>query len=60
MGYILSSQSGSHMVYRHPEKVHNITIPYKSGHEIQPEIIQDLITKAGITRIEYLEFIENL
>jgi len=48
------------MVYRHPEKVHNITIPYKSGHEIQPEIIQDLITKAGITRIEYLEFIENL
>lgn len=60
LGYTLSSQSGSHMVYRHPKKVYNITIPYKSGHEIQPEIIQDLINKAGISRLEYLELIKNM
>ena len=60
LGYRLTTQSGSHMVYRHPDKVHNITVPYKSGHEIQPEIIADLIAKAGISRKEYLDLMNKM
>ena len=53
-GFIYSHTTGSHMLYKHPDG-RRTTIPYHSGEEIGPGLLNKIIKKdLGITREEFL------
>jgi predicted RNA binding protein YcfA (HicA-like mRNA interferase family) len=60
VGYVLKAEKGSHKILRHPDKRLNISIPVHAGQEVQPELIHDLIKKAGLSREEYLAILKRL
>ena len=56
LGYEIRRQSGSHVVLIHDKQPLPITIPKHSG-DVQPEIIQGLIKRAGISRSKYFKLL---
>ena len=55
-GFIYSHTTGSHRVYKHPDG-RRTTIPYHSGEEIGPGLLNKIIKKD--LRINREEFIKN-
>jgi len=54
-GFIHSHTTGSHMVYKHPDG-RRTTIPYHSGEEIGPGLLNKIIKKdLGVTIEEFLK-----
>ncbi len=54
-GFIYNHTTGSHMVYKHPDG-RKTTIPYHSGEEIGPGLLNKIVKKdLGITREEFLK-----
>lgn len=53
MGFEFSHQTGSHLVYNHPDG-RKTTIPHHTGEEIGPGLLNKIIKKdLGITREEF-------
>lgn len=56
-GFIYSHTTGSHLVYKHPDG-RRTTIPYHSGEEIGPGLLNKIIKKdLGITREEFIKYL---
>ena len=53
-GFIYSHTVSSHMVYKHPDG-RRVTIPYHSGEEIGPGLLNKILKKdLGMTREEFM------
>jgi predicted RNA binding protein YcfA (HicA-like mRNA interferase family) len=54
-GFVYSHTTGSHMVYKNADG-RRTTIPYHTGEEIGPGLLNKIIKKdLGITREEFIE-----
>jgi len=40
--------NGSHMIWRHPEKPNQITVPFHGSKEIDPGLVKGIKRQAGI------------
>ena len=39
---------GSHRVYKHPNQVEFVTVPWHPGRDIAPGIVRDILKQAGL------------
>jgi predicted RNA binding protein YcfA (HicA-like mRNA interferase family) len=56
-GYVLTRQSGSHVIMTHPNNPLPLTIPMHKGQEVQPEIISNLLRIARLSREEFFKLL---
>ncbi len=57
VGFVYSHTTGSHMVYKHKDG-RRTTIPYHSGEEIGPGLMNKIIKKdLGISREKFLKYV---
>jgi predicted RNA binding protein YcfA (HicA-like mRNA interferase family) len=57
LGYVMVRQCGSHVTLAHPDNDLPISIPVHGAGDIDPEIIQKLLKRAGISRDKYFELL---
>ena len=59
IGFVYSHTTGSHMVYKHADG-RRTTIPYHSGEDIGPGLLNKIIKKdLGITREEFFRLLKK-
>lgn len=57
-GFVFSHQTGSHLVYNHPDG-RRTTIPHHSGQEIGPGLLNKIIKQdLRVTREEFMKLLE--
>ena len=55
LGFVYSHTTGSHIIYKHPDS-RKTTIPYHSGEEIGPGLLNKIIKKdLRMTRKDFLK-----
>ena len=56
IGFSLTRQSGSHMIYVNQEG-RRTTIPYHSGKTLHPKILKSILKEAGLTIDQFRELL---
>jgi len=56
-GFFLARQSGSHRIYKNAEG-RRVTVPYHSGKELHPNILESILRDADLTTEEFLELMK--
>lgn len=57
MGFVFSHQTGSHLIYKHPDG-RRVTIPHHSGEEIGPGLLTKIIKKdLHLSRKEFEKYL---
>lgn len=51
-GFILSRQSGSHMIYRNDEGI-RVTVPYHGSKILHPKIVKQILTDLKVSLNEF-------
>ena len=52
LGFILTRQSGSHMIYKNGEGV-RVTVPYHSGKILHPKLLKSILRDIDISVEEF-------
>ena len=47
-GWFEARQSGSHKIFKHPEKAENIAVPYHGNKDLKKGTLNDILKTAGI------------
>lgn len=56
IGFSLSRQSGSHMIYKNADRK-RITIPYHSGKTLHPKLLQSILKDANLSIEAFIEIL---
>ncbi len=47
-GWYEARQSGSHKIFKHPDKAENIAVPYHGNKDLKKGTLNDILKTAGI------------
>jgi len=56
LGFSLSRQSGSHMIYKNAQGK-RVTVPYHKGEVLHPKVLKSIIKDAELSPDEFLKFL---
>ena len=58
-GFVLSRTRGSHHIFRHPETVKRVTVPYHATRVIPPGTVMNILKQAEISVGEFVELLKG-